>query len=267
MDSLLASFLGQERFLLLFLRMLGVGLLFPVSYAVFSLSVRTLLALTLALTFASFDAGSLAGGAGPSAAGIVSYVLEVVLGALTVLPFALTVKIFLMFGALLEQSRGQNLASAYGGSPDQEGEGQLGKLFEYGMIALLITSGLFSHLIFLLHDSLQIIPPGTLSLHSGWALFGRELLAHSIRALFVAGTIFLPFGMLFILSDLAVGFISKLVPGLPIFAEMFVVKTAITFGLLFTVVLPEFPDLPAKFHLLDTSTELAQTLFALIRGR
>jgi flagellar biosynthesis protein FliR len=232
----------SEHAFLVFLRMVGVVLFFPGGFTVFPLTARMAVAFVLSCAFIPPESVVLAADA-PSASPL-SFGLEVMVGGILVFPFAIALKGFSMFAALLEQGRGQNLGGMYGSSPDQEGSGQLGQLFEYGLLAVLCSVGLFSEITALLQESLVLLPPGSLFVHDGWALFGAEFLQYHFRVLLMSFTLFLPFGALFMVSDLGIGMISKLVSGLPIFAEMFVAKTTITLLLLLLFLVPSFEELP-----------------------
>ncbi|MCB0330292.1 MAG: flagellar biosynthetic protein FliR [Bdellovibrionales bacterium] len=202
--------------------MMGCALFLPGGLTVFSLSNRVGVAIVLTLAFSL----SLPQSSGIEA-GIFTYLLEFVLGALIALPFSLLIKSFWMFAALLEQGRGQNLGGMYGASFGEEGEGQLGVLFEFGLIALLFSSGLLIHIVEVLLLSIDSCPPGTVSFGAHWISFGSLFGEYVFKMLLFGFSLFLPVGMVYILSDLAVGLVGKLVPSLPLFAEMFVVKSLI----------------------------------------
>ena len=249
-----------EQFSFVFLRLLGCFLMFPGGYSVFPFTMR--LGVSLILSLAFFD--SVDSLPVSNDAHVLSYPLEVGIGMLLIFPFSLAMKGFLMFGSLLEQGRGQNLGGMYGAGTEQEGDGQLGKFFETGVLVLLLSSGFLLELVEILLASFQSLPPGSISFHSGWHHFGVSFLSYNLRVLVFSFTLFLPFGMLFVLSDLAIGLISKVVPGVPIFAEMFVAKSAVTFLVILTVLIPSFTELPRE--LLAGSNQVISSLFQAIGG-
>ncbi|NBW40123.1 type III secretion protein [bacterium] len=218
----------QEQFLLTFLRIFGGVLILPGGYAIIPLAARVSLALSLAFICVPLSVDE------HFQALPVSYPIEVLIGLSLVFPISLVAEVFRTLGELLEQARGQNLGMMYGASTDMFSENPFPRLLQMSFICGLFITGIHTDYLILLFESFEKLPVGHTIWHQGFLEFSSQFLHYSFQ-LFVTGlTIFLPIGFIFMLCDIGVGFLSKLVPGLPIFGELFFVKSGILLILLIT---------------------------------
>ncbi|MGA1190875.1 MAG: flagellar biosynthetic protein FliR [Bdellovibrionota bacterium] len=215
----------QEHFFLTFLRIVGGTLILPGGYTLIPLTSRITLA--LALTF-----GCMVNPQGETTISPICYPIELIIGIILVFPMTLVVESFRTLGELLEQARGQNLGAMYGASQDISSDSPCARLLQMTFLSVFLVTGLYIDYVSLLLESFILIPVGMQGWHVGFYDFAVDFLQYSFLLLVKSFSLFLPVGFLFILCDLGMGFLSKLVPGLPIFGELFVIKSGLLFILL-----------------------------------
>ncbi|MCB0321018.1 MAG: flagellar biosynthetic protein FliR [Bdellovibrionales bacterium] len=235
---------------LLFARSIGFVLLLPGGFRIFPFTARLIVALVLTFGFLGSSGAFVDRAASPL---VWTFLLigEALIGAAISLPLSLAVDAMGMFGDLLEKGRGQQLGMAYGA--DTGGQTAiLAQFFQYATIASLYLSGSLLSVTATFGESLQILP------HSGGA---TQSLAPWGELLFsVFGNVvsevffwFLPIAMLFVTVDICLGVVSKLVPGMPLFGEMFTCKSALLFWILLSIFFPSYDQITDRFLSLGSS--------------
>lgn len=219
----------QEHFFLTFLRVVGGTLILPGGYTIIPFTARITLALALTLACMAHPQGEI-----PISP--IHYPIELIVGLLLMFPLTLVVEAFRTLGELLEQTRGQNLGAMYGASQEISSDSPCARLLQMTFISVFLATGFYIDYVSLLLESFVLIPVGLSGWHTGFNDFAVDFLQYSFLLLVKSFSLFLPIGFLFILCDLGMGFLSKLVPGLPIFGELFVIKSALLFVLLISCI-------------------------------
>ena len=148
---------------------------------------------------------------------------ETLIGLSLGFPVALLVSAGSMWGDLFDSARGQSLSSFY--DPSSLSLTQPSVKLTTGLVWILVLMlGGVELLIVSIQKSLVSIPPGSLAV-TFFTTYGLELI-HMCGFIFT-GTIiiFLPIAGVFLLTDLSVGFLSKLLPQLMLFSEAFQIKS------------------------------------------
>lgn len=220
----------------LFFRSLGVLVVLPIGEGVLAVVQRTALAFGLALTF-GWDYLFESHASLPAYANLeinwYALMFEFVIGVFIVLPLAVLLSVAENFGELLDTVRGQNISSFFDMVSGQQ-ESISGGVCKYGLWAVITSLGGLYSVVVGIHDSLARIPLG------GVALIDLKGLSNSIlqvcggmlSGLFVA---ILPFALVFLAIDFAIGLVTKLKPGFQANQEAFVFKTIVCFVMLIAV--------------------------------
>ncbi len=213
---------GLSQFAPIFLRAIGLVAVLPFGDGLL-LVTRSALALGLTVLFA--------GTAPLPGAPLDPYlvILELGIGVVLGLPAAILTECLAMAGELVDNGRGQNQANVYEPLHNQTVSylALLGKHFTwYVFLALGVLPALVGNFA----RSLQVIPPAT-----GVQVItaaSMQVLLFLTEALGTTFLLFLPFGVLFLLVEIAAGFISKGSTRSGFSGESFLVKSALAFLLL-----------------------------------
>lgn len=210
----------------IFFRAFGFLTLLPFGFSIVKFGTRMSLALFIALFFSANL---------PMAHSGSTYFVffEFLIGALLALPAALFVNLVEAWGSLFDTARGQSISQAYDPITQVHGS-QFSMLLRYLIWASLLYLGFMEQGIVALWDSFKQIPAGSWGItnFSNNSVHLLEMIGKLVSGLFLT---FLPFGLAFLLVEVAVGFLSKLVPKISLFGESFLCKTIVGFFLLFAL--------------------------------
>ena len=220
-----------DSLVLIFFRALGMASIWPFISGSRSLGPRLTLAIALSI-------GTLPLSTNYQLSSYHFLALEFLIGLGLILPAALAVHALDMLAELIDTGRGQSIANFY----DAETKVSravlseiIGKLFWLKLLFL----GIFEKLMLEFGKSLQGIPCGSSSFED-LSSFGANLFGHSLLILSGLSLLYLPFAALNLVIEIAIGFCSKLMPQVNLFAEAFLIKTI--FQLVFLLLLYKAND-------------------------
>ncbi len=213
-----------ELFCLLLARSLGLIALLPFGWGVLSLGQRLSLALLAAMMI--FDPALQT-----TQITMMWLPAEFLIGLILGLPMVLLIAMANFWGELFDSGRGQNIGMLY--DPSSEGQASHTALLMSTLLwLLLLLSGVMGGSFIALKESLVIIPPAGLDT-AELTQIGQGIMKLVAFELAGACTAFLPFAVLFLLADLGLGMLARLVPGFGCTAEGFQLKTCLgMFGML-----------------------------------
>ena len=247
------------------MRTVGFALLLPGGLKIFSLFVR--FTFSLLLTISLFEHSSNPTEILDWPTVVFSLFVEFLFGAMMSLPLYLVVDAISQWGEILDKGRGQQLGSSYGGDGiDNSQKSPFSLYLHYGILASLFSSGIaqnsaFTELVSMHYKSFAVFPSPIVKSFSGLSLlFSSQLLDMILRSINLTFYWFVPISFLYLISDIGLGFVAKLVPGLPIFAETFVLKSIVLFFLFLLIFFLQF-EVVGETFLRSIGNPLVDTLF------
>ena len=214
--------LSFNSFMIVYARCFGAFLLLPMLLATGNRTLNFIISLVAAIVlykadFAAYDAN------------LLMLPFEVLIGFIIGFPVALLVSAGTMFGELFESGRGQTLAGFY--DPNTSLPVQpAGKLMGSLVWVIILGLGGLELIIKGLSASFISVPISSFEM-TNLTVLGQGILSTTGYVFVGVLTLFIPVAGLFLLTDLAIGFLSKLVPQLILFSESFQIKSCI--GLIF----------------------------------
>lgn len=153
---------------------------------------------------------------------------ELFVGIVLSLPLVLTISAASMCGDVFDTARGQNIAGLY--DPQSGGStSSCALLLKYYTINCLFTLGFFSTALEVLSKSFILIPQAGFTAFASKAYPILIYIAQTLQDFFF---IIAPLAALFLLVDLIVLYLGKLLPQGNFFAESMLIKTALGFLML-----------------------------------
>ena len=160
-----------------------------------------------------------------------AYLGEFLIGVLLAVPAALVLSGAAMFGELFDITRGATLGQFYDPSFESSVP-TMGLLLRQLSWLLLLLLGFMETLLGGLVASFNIVPAASFPAMD-LVRVGYELMAFTGAILVQLISLFLPFGVLFLLISLAVGYLGKVLPQVALHGESFALKTALGFWMLY----------------------------------
>lgn len=183
-------------------------------------------------------------------------VLEFFVGLFVGLPVSIFVSLASMCGELFDSGRGQTMGSIY--DPFSYVSLSLTSgLCRYLLWALFLAHSLLSVLFSQLAESYRLLPPGTLSVGT-FSLLGYTLLLSIGKMIGLCFFYYLPLGVIFLLVDIGIALISRILPHGNIQGESYFLKNLCAYFVLIN--LSDCCDQVA-LALLSTSSQFFPTLF------
>lgn len=203
-------------------RIFGFMLLLPLDGISFQLGIR--------LGFAC-SMGYLMGSSLPSMELELSLLpFELLIGFIIGLPFALLLHLVSWWAELIEGGRGQSLSSILDPLFSQHSVA-LSSLVNQGTFLFCILSPIFLRLLGSCIESFSTLPPGAFGALQVMAYF-QKLSIIITRLLTIVGTMALPFLFVCLCVEIIFAFAHKILPGISLQSECFLVKSIIVFGAL-----------------------------------
>ncbi len=201
---------------LAFMRASGFAVLLPFPFSGFGLDKRILLALVLALVTFSPEHSVLG-------SGYLIIPFEFFFGLLLALPVALLFSAIEMWAELFDVGRGENFAALY--DPQTSRSHHAMTLFVRGLLGVLLVFGGMYEILFSGYREMS----ATFPFGSGGFLLieqlGEVILTGVSQVVMMTFRFFLPLSCLYLTVDFGVGCIGKVVKGVPLYSEAFVLKS------------------------------------------